>query len=192
MREAVDALILEEMAHMEPEDYLAEFPAPSTTFSSELIEHEVQRIAQGQPGPSIDFEKIFNHVEPPADADAATYEAWETALSRAKVAVEAQRMRSINLELMSRFGVDAWKAHVEGLDGMHSSMKSRVTELQAKIDTLNAARKQQEEAAQRTRTLIRKWRETMETNVQAELACQDATQELKRLKALAAEAGLLG
>lgn len=192
MRERVDQLILEEMGNFNPPDYLADFPLPSTTPFSEAVSSELERLAAGGPlPPRPNLYAIFDMVAPPADADADTLDAWERSLARAKVAVEAQGMRAINVELMTRYGVDAWKAHVDGVDKMHASMKAHVASLQSKIDAVNAVRRsRQEPAAGKLKSLVRKWHETLDSNLQVELACHDAQVEVKRLKKLAVDAGL--
>lgn len=194
VRDAVDKLILDEMATFEPPDYLADMPVVVGTHLLPGAAAEMERIGRGEPAaPRLSATATFTTVAPPTGAAASDVEAWERSVARAQVAVEAQTLRSINVELMGKYGVEAWKAHCEGLDRLLAVSKSRVTALQAKSQQLNAARKgKQDPAGARLKALQRKWEETMDSNLHVELACADAAREVARLKALAAATGLTG
>jgi pre-mRNA-splicing factor SPF27 len=193
MRDRVDQMILEEMSTFQPVDYLSQMPPPPVlqAVSTELIANEMQRLQEGGRLAVPNVVEAFDCVKAPVEKDIESMDAWEAAVAKAKVAMEAQAFRSLNLELMSRYGVEAWKAHVEGIDKIHTTMKARVAALQSKLDSVNHSRRsQQESAGSKLRTLVRKWHDTVETNVQVELACHDAEREVHRLKLLARQHGL--
>ena len=207
MRDAVDALILAEMGSFVPPDYLADLPPPPPVPSSALLAAEVARIADsgGNRASAASaaamaavaaFERVPPPPPPPAGdggaTEASTAAAWESAAARLAVAHEATVLRAINVELMTRYGVEAWKVHVAGLEGMHAATKARVATLAARIEAVNGARKaRQEKFSGRLAGSVRKWREAVDTNLQVELACHDADAEVRRLKRLAVDAGLL-
>ena len=151
----------------------------------------MDRITAGAPFVRVDVQRIADLAPPPAGDD-ATPAAWEAACDRARVAVEAQEVRVINLELAQRFGSDAWKAHVAQLDAVQAAARARVAALSAQVEAVNAARKAaQEPAGARLKSLARRWEETAETNGQIQAAVADAEREVKRLRRVAVDNGLL-
>ena len=72
------------------------------------------------------------------------------------------------------------------------SIDKRATAATSDVDAINARRKAAAEAAgPRLRGLVRRWSEAVDTNTQIEVAVADAEREVKRLRRLAAEHGLL-
>jgi pre-mRNA-splicing factor SPF27 len=215
MRATVDELILEEMARMAPPpDYLADTPfLGSSSFSSSsssavsaLLQAELERMAAGLPpstsasaaaagggeGHVVDMHRYDRVEAPPAGAGSSSSDAalgaWIAAVSRAELALEAQQSRALNLELMARYGVDAWKAHAQEADAIAKAAKARVESLTERATAVNAVRKQSQEApAQRLGVLARRYAETVDMNLQTELACADAEAEVRRLRRLVEE-----
>jgi len=181
---AVEALIQAEMARFEPGDYLAPLPAPPAPGTAAA--HKLPPYVPG----------TWDALPPPpaataTDGDAAVDE-WERTVVRARVAVEAQAARAVNLELASRYGVDAWKAHLVGLERLEAAARSRVAAISRKVDEVQAARaaRVSEAAAGKLRGSVRKWSEAVGSVTTAELAVAEAQREVKRLRKLADEAGL--
>ena len=79
----------------------------------------MSRIAAGGAFVRADRDRgVAASLAPPSGGDAESVAAWEAAVDRARIAVEEQGVAAINLELFQRFGVDAWKGHVEELDAL--------------------------------------------------------------------------
>ena len=75
---------------------------------------------------------------------------------------------------------------------VQTAQRSRTAGVAARVDAVNSARKAaQEPHGARLRALTRRWEAAVTTNGQIELACVDAEREVKRLKLVAREAGLL-
>jgi hypothetical protein len=80
------------------------------------VQAALERIADGQSASTpLDLSR-FEQPQAPAAGDAASAEEWEVAVARAQVALEAQALRAINLELAAKYGVDMWKKHVGELE----------------------------------------------------------------------------
>jgi hypothetical protein len=130
MRELVNSLILEEMARYPAPDYVGEMPplpcGPDGTFASvpasSAVKADLEAISSGAMRTPFDAHHFDFPTTPDADADITV---WEAALARAKVAVEAQLLASINLELFNKYAVDAWKTHVGQLDSIHVRVERR-------------------------------------------------------------------
>lgn len=157
------------------------------------MQADLDRIASGEePAPRLRARDAL--PPPPPEGAAAGLSAWQDAVSRASAAAEAQAVQSLNLELASRFGVAAWKAHASAdgdLDRVLAGLKASSAALRARIDQLNAARAAAAESqAQRLRSLVGKRQEATDTATHLELACADAEREVKRLRTEAVRLGL--
>ena len=168
---------------------------PDGTFdsipASAAVRAELARIASGAPMPEVCDASRFECPPSLAGASAEDVGAWEVALVRARVAVEAQALQAINGELAAKYGVDAWKSHVMQLDSLQSVARARVQALREQITATNAARKHlQESQSGLLRALNKRAAETAGNNFAVALACDDAGREIKRLRLIAERAGL--
>jgi hypothetical protein len=200
MRTAVDALILQEMARMEGEggfrvaDYIAPATglqgAPDLASASALVRAEMGRLARGEgAGPRLDVSR-YSSVTAPSGAAAGDVGAWEASVSAASLALEAQALRGINLELMAAYGEALWKAGAGEVDAQLAAQRRHVAALTAAAEGVNGARKAPAEAAAgRLKALARKYEESVGMNLATELACADAEVEVKRLRRAVADGG---
>lgn len=146
------------------------------------------RLERGDPPARLDVGR-YTKVEAPSGDAAGQPQAWEAAITHAEVALEAQTLRALNLELMSKYGTDSWKLAVAESDRLAGQARSQVASLSSSADAVNTARKAaQEPQAARLKTLARKYAASVDANFQTELACADAETEVKRLRKLVAEA----
>jgi pre-mRNA-splicing factor SPF27 len=187
MRDVVNGLILEEMSRFEPPDYLSNTPlgaaiSSATEVRSELIRAELERISRGEAMQKLDVSG-YDRISAPSGSAAEDPEAWTSAVRRAEVAAEALSLRAINVELMSKYGPDAWKAHVSDVEKLSNAARSRADAAAASCAVVNEERRvAQEPYARRLQTLTRKWATAVDSNFQIELACVDADREVKRLR----------
>ncbi|RYE98908.1 MAG: hypothetical protein EOO41_01800 [Methanobacteriota archaeon] len=131
-------------------------------------------------------------VAAPTGDDATSVAAWEAAVARAKVAVEAQAAHAMNLDLMARYGVEAWKNSALQVDKLVDGMKARVAAVKSEVDSVNASRRQVQEAvAPRLAGAAATWLTAVDATLQVQLACADASAEVARLRAIARDKGLL-
>lgn len=180
-------------------DYSAEMPplpaGPDGTFetvpASTAVRAELERIASGAPSTVSTDAARFDFPATPAGAAAEDPAAWDTAVARARVALEAQALAAINAELAAKYSVDAWKSHVAQLDSLQSVARARVQALQAQVTATNAARKAAQEGhSVRLRALTKRAADTAGNNFATAVACDDAAREVKRLRLIADHLGL--
>jgi hypothetical protein len=184
LRAQVDALILEEMTRMDVPDYLGQshLRNPAVGSRSALVAAELARLEKGDASPSsgVDASR-YEMPQAPTGAAAEDPLAWEEAIKKAEIALEAQTLRAINLELASKYGVDAWKAAAEDADRLASGFKARVADLAHRADTLNAQRKaEQERHGPKLKALARRYDELVSASFATELACAEVEADVKR------------
>jgi len=164
--------------------------------SISMVEYSelVQRGGKARPDP-IDYNRIHVATEPiqspptslSNEADVAS---WQTALNSAKIELEYQRNRLINLELQAEFESNLWKYHNTILDTHQSQPIQKTLEHQRnKVDRINAKRKYQQESQMgpKLQLLERKWGELIGTNQQLVTAIRMLEDEISSLRAAVGE-----
>ena len=133
MRDTVNALILAEMETMAAEgivdgdEYLARAP---------LVPPLRVSIVPGN-GSSLDTTRYGPPTAPPIGADAI---AWEAAASRAALAVESLEMRTVHLELASRYGVDVWRTAARDASASATRVQDNLQAARASVAEIEASR----------------------------------------------------
>mmetsp|Transcript_54293 Transcript_54293/g.69803 ORF Transcript_54293/g.69803 Transcript_54293/m.69803 type:complete len:149 (-) Transcript_54293:437-883(-) len=99
----VRSLIEQEMASMQPRDYLAHLPSPpSSLFSNnEMLSSEMERIADGQRLAPLEVSRY--EVSGPPKELSRDPQAWRASLANAQAQLEHQHNRLANLELLDRY-----------------------------------------------------------------------------------------
>lgn len=135
----------------------------------------------------------FDHVQPPTDPALLHDEAaWQASIARAQAAVEAQTLRSINVELASKFSVEQWKAHTDSLAQAEENARKRVQRIQDEIRKVEETRKAtQERAKPSLQTYAKRKFAAISSIGQVAPAVADAEAEVRRLKRIARANGLI-
>ena len=113
-RVGVDQMVQEEMRRMKkrPKAYVDEMVAAREIDwrSCPLLHKEFEKVAKGEGGmPDVDETRYSLQLPPKSkrlDADA-----WEACVRNAQTHMEHQTLKIQNLELVSKFGTNAWRAH---------------------------------------------------------------------------------
>jgi pre-mRNA-splicing factor SPF27 len=192
MREEVDKLISAEMARStkSPEEYLSErgLHRPELRVSA-LVQAEFERIESGKPQVAVN---MFRYkVEPPAEEDKNSLEAWRIAVDNAFAQVQATRVRVTNLELSNKFGPNAWKLHAEQLQTLNNGVEQNIQEVKQDIENINRKRKsEQTKAGGKLEHLTQKWTTTIQKTNELEGVCYMLEKEVKKLRKQAVKKGV--
>jgi pre-mRNA-splicing factor SPF27 len=88
-----------------------------------------------------------------------------------------------NLELLQKYGPNAWKVHNFQLEAQLKQLKYNVEEKKKQISDLNKQRKfEQTEGGTTLRNLESKWSDLISQTLQVEVACAALENELEELK----------
>jgi len=135
-----------------------------------LIGADVARAASGTPLPPPDASRF--RLEPPSGAAAEDVGAWAAAVANAKAQLEHQALRIQNLELLTKYGANAWLAHTRAADAALAAGKAQLAALEAATAELHKTRKVQQQAAGAELAAVeRQWRAAVAKCAEIEAAC---------------------
>ncbi|KAG0002538.1 hypothetical protein BGZ80_003939 [Entomortierella chlamydospora] len=207
VRTLVDKLIASEMKRMpKPRDPATLFPDIELFKDNELMQQELDRVRRGKPmEPKLDLSRY--QLEIPTVADTTTSSSSETpessepitpsaseelpegrvlwlkALDNANAQLEHQNQRIMNLELVQKFGGNAWNIHNYQMEYDLSLLRKAVDDTKAEVIELNKLRKRDQlEAAESLQRLEAKWAEMISATLQVEVASASLEAELEQLK----------
>ncbi|KAG9071158.1 hypothetical protein KI688_008701 [Linnemannia hyalina] len=211
VRSLVDKLIASEMKKMpKPRDASSlGFPDIDLFSSNTLIQQELDRVRRGKPmDPSLDLSRY--QLDPPTSSSTTTTTSntttangsaetitpsaseelpegrtqWLKALDNANAQLEHQNQRVLNLELVQKFGGNAWNIHNYQLEYDVSLLRGAVDKKKAEVMELNKLRKRdQMDVAESLQRLEAKWAEMISSTLQVEVASASLQAELAQLKA---------
>ncbi|GJJ73823.1 pre-mRNA-splicing factor SPF27 [Entomortierella parvispora] len=108
---------------------------------------------------------------------------WHNALDNANAQLEHQNQRILNLELVQKFGNNAWNIHNYQLEYDLSMIRNAVDEKKSEIMELNKLRKRDQlDVAESLQRLEAKWAELISSTLQVEVASAGLVQELEQMK----------
>ncbi|KAJ9472072.1 Pre-mRNA-splicing factor spf27 [Diplonema papillatum] len=179
-REAVEALIAEEMAKFQPTDYLEHMPVPSVKVSK-LVEEEMARVAQGRPLPPLDRSRF--ELRPPSSDYSQDLGRWTKSIQNAQAQYEHQVIRQQNLELLIDHGKEGWLARNKALEQEVKHTGEAVVGVKRKIDELNAYRKsKQKKAGAQLKELEIEWQNSFQRNIQLQSEIRRQQAEVARVR----------
>jgi len=197
MRASVEKLIAEEMGRSTkaPEEYLAESGmAEEYEFNSHdsvFLQTEWDRVSQNIEQTPMDTTRY--KVEPPPEAERDSLEAWQKAVDNAYAQLEHTNTRIVNLELMTKFGPNAWRTYSEQLQSFKTSLGNNLNDCKQDIENLHRKRKaEQLQAGSNLRQLETKFGKSMSQANELEGVCSVLEGEVRRLKKRADRRGLKG
>ncbi|KAI9289337.1 Pre-mRNA-splicing factor SPF27 [Umbelopsis sp. AD052] len=181
MKDKVNLLIEQEMRKISKKDRV-QFPKDVKLFANdEILSSEWARTNKQLSMATLDLSRY--DVAPPAAKDKKSVEAWESAIDNSKAQLEAQTLRLFNLELLQKYGANAWKVHNFQLEAYLKQLKSDVEDKKKQILDLNKQRKfEQTEGGSSLRDLESKWSDLISQTLQVEVACASLENELEELK----------
>ncbi|KAF9352133.1 hypothetical protein BGX26_009989 [Mortierella sp. AD094] len=196
-----------------PRDPATLFPDIDLFKDNELMQQELDRVRRGKPmEPKLDLSRYQLEAPTAADTTTSTSSSsslsssatpessesitpsaseelpegrvlWLKALDNANAQLEHQNNRIMNLELVQKFGGNAWNVHNYQMEYDLSLLRKAVDDMRAEVIELNKLRKRDQlEAAESLQRLEAKWAEMVSSTLQVEVASASLEAELEQLK----------
>ncbi|KAI9193695.1 Pre-mRNA-splicing factor SPF27 [Polychytrium aggregatum] len=180
-RDYVQSLIAEEIkkSQSRPEN---PFPTYTNLFEDDpLLKQELARVRAGTPLNAIDISKF--RLDAPAEDQADDPDAWLAAVENAHAQLEHQHNRLINLELMNKFGANAWKLYNFQLEHTVQAFERKIEEERQAIVEINKQRKLDQQAhGTSLYDYQQKYMETLNQVVQLDVALMALEAEVEMLR----------
>ncbi|KAI9321745.1 Pre-mRNA-splicing factor SPF27 [Dichotomocladium elegans] len=147
--------------------------------SQETLKEEWERIKRKETLNVLDTERY--ELKGPADEDDVA--GWQAAVDNTKAQLESQSGSMFNLELLQKYGANAWRVHNYQLESYLKNIQRETEEYRGKILEINRERKaEQTQAGGSLRSLENKWSDLISQNLQVEIACAALEREVEELR----------
>lgn len=168
------SLIEEEMKNMKPPKLK---PLPPLKFKSDVLGNDYETLSKH---PDRKFE-LSNRSQEPSEQ---TIEAWRKAVQDSRAEYEAERQRSVVLEIeKSEASVYQWKQYGTMLENLQKESSAHVDAGKAAVDKLNAERQQHQEKVGHTLHLLNsQWQGAMQKRFQLQVATRDLERQVESMK----------
>lgn len=161
-------------------------PLNSSAFETKLMAQEFERIQNRVPMETLSMKRY--ELPPPVAGRLSEVSAWEESIDNSKAQLEHQWVRTMNLELMLDYGIEAWKAYLEVFVSLQAKAQNQLQALKKEIQDVNWQRKQaQTQAGEKLRTLEANWVLLVSKNYEIEQQCVELEKQIQELKAHIAE-----
>ncbi|XP_050378654.1 pre-mRNA-splicing factor SPF27 homolog [Argentina anserina] len=189
VKNEVDLMVEEELRRSakKPADFLKDLPplAKPDFKNNPVLAREYDRVRASKPPVVLDFSR--DKAEMPRRSDEAS---WRLALQKAQCYSQHNVVRLENLELMDKYGPDAWIRYNNVLQSLQSRLQKLAHESSQMIGTVNRERKEhQQNTAYELNALSAQWRELSLKNIEIQAACAKIENYIDELKKEAAERG---
>jgi len=182
-QERVNKLIESEKRIFPPtKNYLEHLPAPELNFSGSLfLKEELSRISRKEGMQTMDTFRY--EVPPPPASKQNDLNAWLIAVNNSKAQLQHQNLRIVNLDLLNRFGPNAWRANLQNLENIQRMEAKAIEQKKKEIEELNRQRKSEQlNAATKLKQMENRWLELVNKNVDIEIACINLEKEIENMK----------
>jgi pre-mRNA-splicing factor SPF27 len=158
-------------------------PIGTQNFETELMRSEFQRIEGGMRMETMNT-KRYELPGPPA-GKLSEIQAWQESVDNSFAQLEHQSIRLLNLELLEKYGCEAWKASLENLVGLNAKAQKELAELKKQIQDVNWSRKnKQMQTGEQLNRLNDRWVNLVSCNFDLESAIKQLEQQIYSVKAM--------
>ncbi|CAG8629150.1 10184_t:CDS:2 [Ambispora leptoticha] len=174
MREQVDKLVDQERRKRTKKDP-PNFPTTIELFKdSPILAAELQRVQLGKPMEQIDTTRY--KLEPPQDN--SNVELWKKAVDNSKAQLEQQNLRLLNMELLQKYGANAWRLHNFQLEQELKQLQDTLEQYKQEILEVNKERKaEQLQAGKKLEMLEFSWSDLVGKTLQVQFAADSLEKE---------------
>jgi pre-mRNA-splicing factor SPF27 len=162
-------MVEEECRRYKPTKNYLEFlpPLNTSSFESELMKNEFQRIESGSRMDSINT-KRYELPAPPA-GKLGEIQAWQESVENSMAQLEHQQIRALNLELMNKYGTETWKSALEVMIALQAKAQKNLQDLKKEIQDVNWRRKSKQLATgEKLNQLNQQWVSLVSFNYELE------------------------
>jgi len=162
-------------------NYLEHLPAPELNFSGSIfLKEELSRISRKEGMQTMDTFRY--EVPPPPASKQNDLNAWVIAVNNSKAQLQHQNLRIVNLDLLNRFGPNAWRANLQNLENIQRMEAKAIEQKKKEIEELNRQRKSEQlNAATKLKQMENRWLELVNKNVDIEIACINLDNEINNM-----------
>lgn len=176
-------MVEEECRRYKPsKNYLEHLPPLITsTFETEFMKNEFQRIEGGLRLETMNTKRYELPAPPPGKL--GEIQAWQEAVDNSFAQLEHQSIRFLNLELLQKYGCEAWKAGLEILVGLNAKAQKELAELKKEIQDVNWSRKNKQlQTGDQLNRLNNQWASLVSCNFEIESAIKQLEMQIYNLK----------
>ena len=139
------------MSKFKPRDYLSEIPYPKMNFmSSDLIREEMTRLEKKLPNPITISDKILNKFDLPVPSKYYDEQNWKSLLNQISVSSQHINLKSVNLELLIKYGPGAWRKYLTRLENIQKQLENEKSFIENENNEVNKRRKINQVEAQKS------------------------------------------
>lgn len=173
------AMVEEECRRYRPtKNYLEHLPpVDADAFLTPTMAQEFERIQNRVLMETLSMKRY--ELPPPSAGRLSEISAWEEAIDNSKAQLEHQRLRSMNLEIMLEYSIEAWKEYLNILLAMQVKAQEHLQNLKKNIQDINWQRKQsQTKAGEQLRLLEATWVSLVSKNYEIEQQCVELEKKI--------------
>ncbi|KAG8183521.1 hypothetical protein JTE90_003871 [Oedothorax gibbosus] len=179
VKDAVFSMVEEETRRYRPtKNYLEHLSTLNLhAFETEVLKTEFERLQARLPMDVLSMKRY--ELPQPAAGKMSDLAAWTESVDNSMAQLEHQATRICNLELMSVYGCETWKACNATLVQMVNQTQKQLQDLRKKILEINWQRKNsQNTAGEKLRDLESCWVGLVSKNYEIERACAELEKEI--------------
>lgn len=176
-------MVDEECRRYKPTKNYLEFLPPLNTasFETELMRSEFSRIESGARMETISTKRY--ELPPPPAGKLGEIQSWQESVDNSLAQLEHQSIRSLNLDLMNKYGVETWKVALEVMVGMSAKAQKDLQDLKKEIQDVNWRRKSKQlQTGDKLNSLNQQWVSLVSCNYEIEQAISQLEQQIQIAK----------